>query len=592
VQTATDPLVGRLLDRRYRVIDRIARGGMSMVYRAVDERLERPVAVKVMNPSLSADPAFTDRFAREAQVAVRLSHLNVVSVYDQGTDDGPDGPSVFLVMELVEGRTLRELIRERGGRFSPAEAISLMEPVLSALSAAHRAGVVHRDVKPENILLSDQGVVKVADFGLARAVNSDASLTRTGLMMGTVAYCAPEQITRGHVSPRTDIYAAGILLFELLTGRPPYDGDAMAVAYQHVHSRVPAPSSRGRTVPPELDELVVAATDRDPDCRPTDAADMLAEIADVRISLRLPVVPVPSRRPAPQMSPTEPLRTQPSPAGARTQQLGRGYHDTRVEAPRNPPPNRPVARPRPPARPPARSARARRRRRAWVFAVLILLLGALCVSAGVFAVHWARTVTAHVPEVGDRPLRSAENTLRHAHYRIGTVTTAFSETVSEGAVIASAPAAGEQLAPGRVVDLTVSIGKERYPLPRTTGSSLPAARRALADLPVRVAAQLGRAHSSSVPAGLVVGTRPTAGTRVPRGTLVVLVVSTGPPTVPVPQIANGETVAAAVAALDAAGLASSLDRSYDGGILGRVVAVDPAPGSAVPVGSTVTLTVL
>src|SRR6201994_3508320 len=197
---------------------------MSTVYTAKDERLDRLVAVKVMSSALSADPAFIDRFAREARSAARLAHVNAVAVYDQGQDE-TDGRHVFLVMELVEGRTLRDLIRERQGRFTPAEAISVMEPVLAALAAAHRAGLVHRDVKPENILLSDDGLVKVADFGLARAVDSDAAATRTGLMMGTVAYCAPEQISRGSTDPRSDVYSAGIVLFELLTGSPPYRGD-------------------------------------------------------------------------------------------------------------------------------------------------------------------------------------------------------------------------------------------------------------------------------------------------------------------------------------------------------------------------------
>ena len=246
---ATDSLVGRKLEGRYRIVDRIARGGMSTVYSAVDERLDRLVAVKVMSAALSADPAFTDRFAREARAAARLTHLNAVSVYDQGQEYAPDGHHVFLVMELVEGRTLRDLIRERG-RLTTAEAVSIMEPVLSALAAAHRAGLVHHDVKPENILLSDDGVVKVADFGLARAVETDAAATRTGLIMGTVAYCSPEQISRGRADPRSDVYSAGVMLFELLTGKPPYEGDsAMNVAYQHVHNRVPAPSSKVRAVP-------------------------------------------------------------------------------------------------------------------------------------------------------------------------------------------------------------------------------------------------------------------------------------------------------------------------------------------------------
>src|SRR4051794_1823378 len=290
-----DSLVGRRLEGRYRLLERIARGGMSTVYAAVDERLDRLVAVKVMSSALSADPAFTDRFAREARAAARLTHLNVVSVYDQGHESGPEGHHVFLVMELIEGRTLRELLRERG-RLNPAEAMSIMEPVLSALAAAHRAGLVHRDVKPENILLSDDGVVKVADFGLARAVESDAAATRTGLMMGTVAYCAPEQISQGRADQRSDVYASGVVLFELLTGAPPYKGDsAINVAYQHVHSRVPAPSSRVRGIPYEIDELVVAATDSDPSGRPVDAGALLAEVADVRAELGLPVVPVPPR---------------------------------------------------------------------------------------------------------------------------------------------------------------------------------------------------------------------------------------------------------------------------------------------------------
>ena len=303
MQTATaDPLVGRLLEGRYRILDRIARGGMSVVYAAVDERLDRRVAVKVMSSSLSADPKFSDRFAREARAAARLTHVNTVAVYDQGVDNSA-GHHVFLVMELVPGRTLRDLMRERQTSrrgFSPAEAVSIMEPVLSALSAAHRAGIVHRDIKPENILLSDDGLVKVADFGLARAVDADAASTRTGLMMGTVAYCAPETIVHGRSDERSDVYSAGIMLFELLTGQPPFRGDsAMNVAYQHVHNRVPAPSSRVKGIPTPIDEIVVAATDSDPTGRPGDASAFLAELADARAELALPVVPVPPRERTP-----------------------------------------------------------------------------------------------------------------------------------------------------------------------------------------------------------------------------------------------------------------------------------------------------
>ena len=266
---------------------------MSTVYAALDTRLDRHVAVKVMSSALSADPAFTDRFGREARAAARLSHPNVVAVYDQGSDVSAAGHHVFLVMELVRGRTLRALLRERG-RLSQAEALSVMEPVLSALAAAHRAGLVHRDVKPENILISDTGVVKVADFGLARAVEADAASTRTGLMMGTVAYCPPEQISKGRADQRSDVYSAGVMLFELLTGKPPFTGDsAMTVAYQHVHERVPAPSTRAKNIAPRVDELVLSATDKDPAARPLDAGAFVAQLRNTRDDLGLPVLPVP-----------------------------------------------------------------------------------------------------------------------------------------------------------------------------------------------------------------------------------------------------------------------------------------------------------
>jgi beta-lactam-binding protein with PASTA domain/serine/threonine protein kinase len=306
----TDPLLGRVLEGRYRIRAQIAVGGMSTVYAAVDERLDREVAVKVMMPSLSRDPVFIARFAREARSAAKLSHVNAVAVYDQGADAG----SVFLVMELVRGRTLRDLIRERGA-LSPGEAVSLMEPVLAALAAAHRAGLVHRDVKPENILLSDDGLVKVADFGLARAVETNAASTRTGLMMGTVAYSSPEQFRRGNADARSDVYSAGVVLFELLTGRQPHSGpDAMAVAYRHVHEDIAAPSTFQRGVSPVLDRLIARVTARDPDRRPADAAAFLAELHDVRRELRLPVMPVPRRVRMPRAGAEVPAPAGPSTA--------------------------------------------------------------------------------------------------------------------------------------------------------------------------------------------------------------------------------------------------------------------------------------
>src|SRR3954454_14638367 len=255
---------------------------MATVYEALDQRLDRTIAVKVMHQNLAEDDEFVSRFIREARSAARLSHPNVVAVYDQGADQG----HVFLAMELVPGRTLRDLIRERG-HLTPRQALEVMEPVLAALGAAHAAGLIHRDVKPENVLLSDDGRVKVADFGLARAVTGATTHTTTGsVLMGTVAYLSPEQVTRGVADPRSDVYSAGILFFEMLTGHKPYDGDtAIQVAYRPVHDDVPPPSALVPGLPAELDHLVTRATNRDPDQRPADARRFLAEVVAARRGL-------------------------------------------------------------------------------------------------------------------------------------------------------------------------------------------------------------------------------------------------------------------------------------------------------------------
>src|SRR3954452_13211692 len=281
--TLSDPVVDRLLDGRYAVEARLARGGMASVSLATDVRLERRVAVKVMHSALAEDPEFVARFNREARAAARLSHPDAVSVYDQGTDGG----HVFLVMEYVAGSPLRQVLRERG-RLSPAEAVAVMDHVLAALGAAHTAGLVHRDVKPENVLVTPDGRVKVADFGLARAAAGATVTAATGPLIGTAAYLAPEQVRDGTSDARSDVYAAGVMLFELLTGRQPFSGDsAVSVAYRHVNEDVPEPSSVVAGIPGELDALVMAATARDPFDRPSDARALHASLMSVRDRLGL-----------------------------------------------------------------------------------------------------------------------------------------------------------------------------------------------------------------------------------------------------------------------------------------------------------------
>jgi serine/threonine protein kinase, bacterial len=284
-------LVNTLLDGRYLVQTPIASGGTSTVYRGVDVRLDRPVAVKVMDSRYAGDDQFLTRFQLEARTVARLKDPGLVAVYDQGLD----ARHPFLVMELVEGGTLRELLTERGP-MPPHAVAPVLRPVLGGLAAAHRAGLVHRDVKPENVLISDEGDVKIADFGLVRAV-ATAGITSTSVILGTAAYLSPEQVSDGNAGPRSDVYSAGILTYELLTGRTPFTGDtALSVAYQRLDHDVPQPSAVIDGVPAQFDALVARATARDPAARFADAIEMADELDAIAEELGLPQFRVPAPR--------------------------------------------------------------------------------------------------------------------------------------------------------------------------------------------------------------------------------------------------------------------------------------------------------
>ncbi|MEU3608693.1 Stk1 family PASTA domain-containing Ser/Thr kinase [Streptomyces sp. NPDC035033] len=565
--TLQDPLVGRLLDGRYRVDARIAVGGMATVYRAVDTRLDRVLALKVMHPDLAADAAFVERFIREAKSVARLAHPNVVGVFDQGAE----GAYVYLAMEYVSGCTLRDVLRERGA-LQPRAALDVLEPVLAALGAAHRAGFVHRDMKPENVLIGDDGRVKVADFGLVRAVGS--ATATTGAVLGTVSYLAPEQIEHGTADTRADVYACGVVLYEMLTGAKPHSGDTPAqVLYRHLNTDVPAPSAAVPGLPPELDELVAAATARDPGARPEDAVALLALARETRAALtdaQLDAVP----------------------PGARAEQRDTGEDRTSVIA--RPVPAREVTDPQAvqhtsrlasPGAPPARPRRPAPRGPLLIVLGVLLLLG---IGGGVWYVGAGQFT--RVPAVLGQPEATAAKRLADAGLELGTTKRAFSDVYERGTVMAVDPAPGERVRGGATVTLTLSRGPEIVKVPNLKGKPLAEARRILTEEGLAPGV-VTTVFSATVAQGAVIGSDPEPGTERAPDSAVALVVSKGAP-VDVPDV-TGETVADATAALQEAGLKVSVapERVHSPEDAGSVAAQSLAEGSRAAKGDAITLTV-
>lgn len=576
----TDGVLGAVLDRRYRLDAVLARGGMSTVYRGVDTRLDRPVAIKVMDPWFAGDPSFAERFEREARAAARLHHPGVVGVHDQGVDRSPSGDRVFLVMELVEGGTLRDLLRARGALPVPL-ALSVLEPVLSALGAAHRAGLVHRDIKPENVLIGPGGTVKVADFGLVRAA-AEVGTSTGNVILGTVAYLSPEQVATGAADPRSDVYAAGVLLYEMLTGAPPYSGDtALAVAYRHVNDQVPPPSATIPELPPAVDELVLHATRRDQSDRPADAAGFLLGVQRVRgaLGIRRVAIPVP---PLPDPPSTRPVR---EPALAGTAATDRsGPRGTRA-LDRPPPPV--STRPELPPQDRYRRERARGRRAFLAWTVIVLLLAGLVFGAA----WWLAGRTVAVPALTGLDRAAAQQVLTAAEL-VPSVTEDHHDRLPAGRVVSTDPGPGARVDPGSPVAVLVSLGRPVVPeLP--PGASFTAAERILADADLRaVRDEEATEYSDTVPEDAVIGPRPAAGTELTVGAPVTLVLSRGPAPVEVPDV-RGRPAADATAALEAAGLVVGPTREvFDPEVAGgHVVAVDPEPGTTLERGDTVTLAV-
>ncbi|MGW0393224.1 Stk1 family PASTA domain-containing Ser/Thr kinase [Streptomyces sp. NPDC003042] len=629
--TLDDPLVGRVLDGRYRVDSRIAAGGMATVYRAVDTRLDRVLALKVMHPALAADAAFVDRFIREAKSVARLAHPNVVAVFDQGTD----GPYTYLAMEYVSGCTLRDVLRERGA-LQPRAALDIFEPVLAALGAAHRAGFVHRDMKPENVLIGDDGRVKVADFGLVRSV--DSATNTTGSVLGTVSYLAPEQIENGVTDTRVDVYACGVVFYEMLTGSKPRTGGSPAqVLYQHLHEDVPPPSAAVPGLAPGFDELVARSTARSPELRPFDAAALLGLVREARALLgdaELDAVP-PQARAEVRSAAEDRTGVIPRPVTAAHQSV---HHTSRLETP-------------PPPAPPHRPRRPRRLPRRGVLLVVAGVLLALGLGTGVWYINSGQftkvpnllgkteeqarsqlsaaglgvkriehkfsdafdrgtvmntdpaggrrirgndavTLTVSrgpevvsVPDLKGRPLEEAKAELTKTGLAPGIVTLAFSQDIAQGSVITTNPAGGQKRAPDTAIALVVSKGRP-VQVPSVAGKPLDQARSALEGLGLKVETAAEQVNSLS-PAGTVANQSVGAGTQAAAGDTVILTVSKGPRQVQVPDV-TGQDADAARKTLEALGFKVKVDRPFLS--FSNTVDTQSVPGGqGAPEGSAITL---
>ncbi|MGW1865468.1 Stk1 family PASTA domain-containing Ser/Thr kinase [Streptomyces mauvecolor] len=589
--TLHDPLVGQVLDGRYRVDARIAVGGMATVYRAVDTRLDRVLALKVMHPSLAADASFVERFIREAKSVARLAHPNVVGVFDQGAQD----QYVYLAMEYVAGCTLRDVLRERGA-LQPRAALDILEPVLAALGAAHRAGFVHRDMKPENVLIGDDGRVKVADFGLVRAVDSVTSTT--GSVLGTVSYLAPEQIEHGTADTRADVYACGVVLYEMLTGAKPHHGDTPAqILYAHLHEGVPAPSAAVPGLALELDELVASATARNPDVRPHDAVALLAQTRTARAALddeQLDAVPPGAHSSAGRSGAddrtsvipralTTPVTPAAGPLPAEAVREESVNRTSRLIMPQ-----RIEDEPEPAPRRPRRPSRGRFDNRRGLIAIVAALLLIFGVGAGVWYINSGQFT--RVPALIGQSEDAAKKKLSGAGLGVRKVDRQFSDTVERGQVMSTDPATGARIRGNGSVTLVVSRGPETAQVPQLDGMPLDKAKSELNKAGF-APGDTSSEFNESVPQGSVIRTDPAAGVKRHTDTAVSMVVSKGAP-VDVPGVV-GDSVADATAALQNAGLQVTVapDQVNSAQEAGKVAAQSAAEHAQLAKGDSVTLTV-
>ena len=505
-------LTGELIDNRYLLKRQIASGGMATIYAGIDTRLDRPVAVKVMHAHLANDEAFVSRFIKEAKATAALSHPNIVSIQDQGWNEGGP-PAVFLVMELVEGSTLRDFLNENGP-LSVEQTIQFITPVLSALAAAHLIGIIHRDVKPENILISKDGRIKVADFGLARNMTMAQTMTaESSVVLGSVSYLSPEQVQRGIADARSDVYAIGIVLFEMLLGKKPYDGETpIQIAYRHVNDRIPNVKEFKSDIPEMIADLIFQATAPNPDQRPKDAEQLLSKVRDIQAKLD------PKRRQMsleldlPPLLPKISKRSKVSIGSA----FG-GLKEKTTQLISTKPIN--VTKAEDSVRTKKRKV-SRRVKRNRIIALLILL----GVIFGGYQLLGVGKIS--VPSLVGMSQSEAKEALSNIGLLSEVEEEVFSEDIAQGKVISSSPGGGGRISPAGTVGLVLSKGQERIEIPVITNLTPDVATQKMSALGLTIG-DINEVFEMKVESGFVIGTDPKSGEKVKRNSVVNIVVSKG-----------------------------------------------------------------
>jgi beta-lactam-binding protein with PASTA domain len=535
------------VDGRYQIVARIASGGMGEVYLAHDSVLDRDVAVKILHTTLAGDAAFIDRFRREARAAGMLGHPNIVAVHDWGET----GDTYFMVMEFVRGPNLRSLLLHQGPLHS-AQAVDVGSQVLAALEHAHVKGIIHRDVKPENILITSDGVAKVADFGLARALAESRVTAAPGTVTGTVQYLAPEQIEGEPADARTDLYATGIVLYELLVGRVPFSGEtSVAIAYKHLRERVPPPSRANPMVPPSLDRAVLAATEPERNRRTPDAATMRRELAAAAAEL-------PPAESLAAVAGAVPPADEASADRAAT-----------VTIPR------------------ALSPRAKRRRA--LRQVLRTASIATAIAVGAWATWTYAIPHISVPNLRGKTVDAATAEAEKASLELVVGRQVFSGTVGSGAVVTQNPPAADRVRRGTEIIVVVSRGPELVRIPNVR--RLPEGEAVGLLEAAKLQVSIERDYHPRIPEGRITDQNPAAGNSIEAGQVVVITVSKGKPPVPVPELV-GRSEADAGALLRAAGLGVKVVQEFSVEVpRGSVIRQVPPSGKIIPKDSVVTITV-